>query len=68
MTRAPALTLAVTVVGHAPEADEFVSRAGARARATSSSLTGEVGGAAAGLLLLEDPRPTASAPTRTGGA
>ena len=55
MTRAPALTLAVTVVGHAPSAGATSSRAPAPSPATPWSLTGELGGAAAGLLLLERP-------------
>ncbi len=54
LTRAPALTLAVTVVGHAPRAVEFVSRSGAQA-GDLIVLTGELGGAAAGRLLLDDP-------------
>jgi thiamine-monophosphate kinase len=54
LTRAPALTLAVTVVGHAPRPEDFVTRAGARA-GDALVVTGEFGGAAAGLLLLEDP-------------
>jgi thiamine-monophosphate kinase len=54
VTRAPALTVAITVVGHAPSADAFVTRAGARA-GDVVVITGELGGAAAGLLLLERP-------------
>jgi thiamine-monophosphate kinase len=54
LTRAPALTLAVTVVGHAPRAADFVSRSGARP-GDIVVLTGEIGGAAAGRLLLDDP-------------
>ena len=54
VTRAPALTLAVTVVGHARRPDELVPRAGAEA-GDLLVLTGEIGGAAAGRLLLDDP-------------
>jgi thiamine-monophosphate kinase len=52
VTRAPALTLTVTVVGHAAAPERLVSRAGARP-GDALVLTGEIGGAAAGLLALE---------------
>jgi thiamine-monophosphate kinase len=54
LTRAPALTLAVTVVGHALSAEELVSRGGALP-GDLVVLTGDIGGAAAGRLLLDDP-------------
>ena len=61
LTRAPALTLAVTVVGHAPTPDALVTRAGA-GPGDSLVLTGEIGAAAAGRLLLEHPELAASVP------
>ena len=54
ITRAPALTLAVTVVGHATAPERLVRRGGAQP-GDVLVLTGEIGGAAAGLLLLERP-------------
>ncbi|HWO84256.1 MAG TPA: thiamine-phosphate kinase [Solirubrobacterales bacterium] len=54
LTRAPVLTLAVTVVGHAPAPSDLVTRGGAAA-GDLLVLTGEIGGAAAGRLLLDDP-------------
>jgi thiamine-monophosphate kinase len=54
ISRAPALTVAITVVGHVAQADEVVLRSGARP-GDVVCVTGELGGAAAGLLLLEDP-------------
>jgi thiamine-monophosphate kinase len=52
LTRAPVLSLAVTVTGHAPNPDDFVTRAGARP-GDALVVTGELGGAAAGLVLIE---------------
>jgi thiamine-monophosphate kinase len=57
VTRAPSLTLAMTVVGHAEHAEDLVRRSGARP-GDALVVSGELGGAAAGLLLLE--RSTAS--------
>jgi thiamine-monophosphate kinase len=54
VTRAGELFLAITVVGHAPDPDSFVSRAGARP-GDALVLTGEIGAAAAGLALLDNP-------------
>jgi thiamine-monophosphate kinase len=64
ITRAPALILAVTVVGHAPSADLLVGRSGAQP-GDCLVLTGEIGAAAGGLALLEDPGLAAALPART---
>jgi thiamine-monophosphate kinase len=54
VTRASALSVAITVVGHAPRPELLVTRGGAGA-GDRLVLTGEIGAAAAGLLLLERP-------------
>ncbi len=54
LTRAGELFLAITVVGHAADPDALVHRGGARA-GDALVLTGEIGGAAAGLELLDQP-------------
>ncbi|MEX2107191.1 MAG: thiamine-phosphate kinase [Solirubrobacterales bacterium] len=66
VTRAPALTLTVTVVGHAATPEQLVSRGGARP-GDLLVLTGEIGGAAAGLLLLESPELAKAVPEQTAG-
>jgi thiamine-monophosphate kinase len=54
VTRASELFLAITVVGHASDPDSFVTRDGARP-GDALVLTGEIGAAAAGLALLDNP-------------
>ena len=54
VTRAPVLWVAITVVGHADSAEQLVRRGGA-APGDLLAVTGELGGAAAGLLMLERP-------------
>jgi thiamine-monophosphate kinase len=61
ITRAPGLAVAITVVGHGEEPRSFVTRAGARA-GEALVVTGELGGAAAGLLVLERPELGAGIP------
>jgi len=67
LTRAPALTLALTVVGHADAPEQLVTRAGAEP-GDVLLLSGELGGAAAGLLLLERPELAAALPAPTAEA
>jgi thiamine-monophosphate kinase len=54
LTASPVLALTATVVGHAERPEDFVGRAGMRA-GDALCVTGELGGAAAGLLVLEHP-------------
>ena len=65
--RPPALVIAVTVVGHAGRGRAARRAATAPARATWSVVTGELGGAAAGLLLLERPELREAVDGRGGG-
>jgi thiamine-monophosphate kinase len=64
VTRAPALTLALTVVGHAPSPASFVARSGAQP-GDLLVLTGEIGAAAAGRLLLDQPALGRGLPEKT---
>jgi len=52
-TRSPVLFVSITVTGHAPGPEAFVTRAGARP-GDILVLTGEIGGASCGLALLDD--------------
>jgi thiamine-monophosphate kinase len=64
VTRAPVLTLAITVVGHATRAEKLIGRGGAEV-GDVLVLSGELGGAAAGLLLMERPELAAAVPEQT---
>ncbi len=63
----PVLFLALTVVGHGADAASFVSRGGAEA-GDALLLSGPVGGAAAGLLLIERADLAAAVDTSTADA
>ncbi|HEV7770301.1 MAG TPA: thiamine-phosphate kinase [Solirubrobacterales bacterium] len=67
VTRAPALTLAITVVGHAASADLLITRGGAHP-GDVLFLSGELGGAAAGRLLLEQPELESAVPAQTAAS
>lgn len=67
VSRAGELVLAITVVGHAPSPDSLVGRSGAHP-GDALVLSGEIGGAAAGLLLLERPELGDALPPKIGGA
>jgi len=74
ITRSPTLFLAITVVGHAPDAGALVSRGGAQP-GDVLVLTGDLGGAAGGLQILDNPDLDADfafsapyAPTKTKSA
>ena len=64
LTRSPVLALGVTVVGHAAAPDDLVARSGA-APGDVLLLSGEIGGAAAGLLLAERPQLAGAVPDET---
>ncbi len=64
VSRAEELFLTITVVGHAPSPESFVSRSGAQP-GEALVLTGEIGGAAAGLLVLEQPGQGEAVPVGT---
>jgi thiamine-monophosphate kinase len=66
LTRAPVLFVAVTVVGHAASPEELVSRAGAEP-GNVLVVTGELGGAAAGLLVLQRPELAAALDAEVAG-
>jgi len=63
LTRSDQLFLAITVVGHAPSPDAFVARHGAQP-GDALVLSGEIGGAAAGLHLLHHPEWSITPPIR----
>jgi thiamine-monophosphate kinase len=54
VSAAPVLIVGMTVIGHAESPDDLVGRAGARPGQVLA-VTGELGGAAAGLILLDRP-------------
>lgn len=64
VTRAPVLLLSVTVVGHTSTAERMIVRGGAK-EGDLLVLTGEIGGAAAGRLLLDRPELASAVPEPT---
>jgi thiamine-monophosphate kinase len=64
LTRAPVISLAITVVGHASSPERMIVRGGALP-GDLLVLTGEIGGAAAGRLLLDRPELGAGLPDPT---
>ena len=67
LTAAPALSVSVTAVGHAAAASDLVGRRGA-IDGHALCVTGELGGAAAGLMLLEHPDLRERVPERAAAA
>ena len=59
LVESPVLIVSVTAVGYEPGGSRFVTRDGAEPR-NVVAVTGELGGAAAALALMRDPRSTAS--------
>jgi thiamine-monophosphate kinase len=64
VTRSPVLTLSMTVVGHASRAEQMIGRGGAE-EGDLLVMTGEIGGAAAGRLLLDRPELSRAVPDPT---
>ncbi|HEX6228316.1 MAG TPA: thiamine-phosphate kinase [Solirubrobacterales bacterium] len=67
VTRAPALTLTTTVVGHAASPELMITRSGG-SPGDALVLTGEIGAAAAGLLILEKPEAASGIPPETASS
>lgn len=67
ISQAPALSVTLTVVGHAAKPGQLVSRAGA-VPGDVLVVTGELGAAAAGLLALKEPEVSATLPSSTAAS